>query len=161
MLTEWDTRHLPYEQVEVSYARNRLPVERPPIPVRGDQVFYRRTYWDQIPVAAVIVEVQDLNDRLDPNLWMVVRNTFGAPIQDQGVTRYTQVPDPWPEVKLLYKDEQEQMRYALTRESRMRGSPGWLPLNWRMRPVYLPQDLLMMERVSLRPVNVPFAEFGG
>lgn len=160
-LTEWNTRHVPYEQVEVSHARNRPLAERPLIPVPGDRVFYRREYWDQHPVAAVVVEVQDLNDHSDPNLWIVVRNIYGRPIQDDGVTRYAQAPDPWPELRLAYVDDHDQTRYALTRESRMRGSPGWLPLDWRLRPVRLPEELLAMERVNPRPLNVPFAEFGG
>lgn len=169
MLTEIQTRPVPYEQIEITFARNRPFMERPPVPQPGDQVFYRAEYWDQDPFRAQVIEVQDLNDKSDPNLWQQVRDGAGSPIVDGGVPRFSRVSDPWPWVRLEYEVLMENGHWlvtksAVTRESRMRGSPGWLPLNWRTRPVRLPAELRCIERPSLRPVNVPlsqFLQFGG
>lgn len=170
MLTEIQTRAVPYEQIEITFARNRPIMERPSIPKPGDYVFYRAEYWDQNPVSARVVEVQDPNDKSDPNLWQQVRDGSGVPIIDSGVPRFAPVADPWPWVRLEYevlvpgRNDQWVTKSAMTRESRMRGSPGWLPLNWRSRPVRLPNELRQIERPLLRPVNVPlpqFLQFGG
>lgn len=164
-LTEAQTRHVPYDTVEVSHARNRPIKERPTIPKPGDKVYYRREYWDQEPMLTTVVAVQDLNDKEDPNLWHLVRDQNGVPVMDDGVVRYAQVADPWPEVTLEWIEEQkggdpaEITRRALTRESRLRGSPGWLPLNWRTRPVRLPSDLLLVPRPELPPLNVPLSQY--
>lgn len=165
MLTELHTRMIPYEPIEVSHARNRPLDERSPIPKVGDKVFYRREFWDQEPLLTTVVFVQDLNDKSDPNLWHLVRDIYGNPIVDYGVVRYAQVADPWPEVMVeweeVYKSTPSGVttRRAVTREARLRGSPGWLPLNWRFRLVRTSGELLSVIRPELPPLNVPFDEF--
>lgn len=162
-MREADTRLVPYERIEVSHATNRPYAERPPVPRVGDELFYRRNYWDQDPVRARVVWVQDLDDREDPNLWALVRDHNGNPILDAGVPRYGRAADPWPEVRLRGEwadpGSTPHEREAITREARLRGSPGWLPLNWRERPVRLPSELYLIERPPLPPANVPYAEF--
>jgi hypothetical protein len=157
MRTEIETRDVPYEQIEITFARNRPVSERTPIPEPGDSVFYRREYWDQLPVLATVLKVQSLDDRDDPNLWQLVRDSWGKPILDEGGTRYSRLPDPWPWVMLSLPSGGR----AMTREARLRGSPGWLPLDWRLRLVRLPSEVLLVERPALQPVNVPFLQFGG
>lgn len=148
-MRESDTRLVPYEHAEIAYARNRPHHERPPIPRPGDRIYYRREFWDENPVLATVVDVQDLDDHTDPDLWEPVKNVYGQQIYDAGVPRFAPMADPWPWVWLRPDDTG---RIAQTKESRVRGAPGWLPLNWRDRPVRLPGDLVMR---PLPPRNVP------
>jgi|SRR2546430_2278432 len=164
MLTELDTRHLPYERIELTFAANRPHAERPPLPHVGEQLLYRREYWDQHPVPVTVVWVQDLQDRTDPNLWHEAKDLHGAPIVDRDGARFYRTADPWPEVRLRgmwppYEGAKPELREALTREARLRGSPGWLPLDWRLRPVRTPAELYLIERPPLAPVNVPYGQF--
>ncbi len=146
-MDELDTRLVPIEPIEVSYARNRDPGERPPIPKPGDQVWYRHQTWDADVTRATVLWVQPLDDQTDPMLWHLVRGAEGQPIFDGREPRMVPVADPWP--LILLKTVYGMVR---TRESRVRGSAGWLPDNWRKRPVRLPHEILLR---SLAPLNVP------
>lgn len=163
MRSELDTRHLPYEPVEVSYATNRPAGERTPIPVVGQQVLYRREFWDQEPVQVTVVSVQDLGDRSDPNLWRLVRDVHGNPMPGpDGDVLMVPVPDPWPLLWLRgwwppYPGGKPEEREAQTREARLRGSPGWLPLDWRLRPVRTPQEFALVARPPLTPPSLASA----
>lgn len=146
-MRELDTRVVPIEHIEVAYARHRPPAERSPVPRAGDRVFYRHTEWDEQVTPARVLWVQNLNDRADPQLWHTVRDAYGQVILDDGVPRQVPLADPWPQVRLstVYGE-------LLTWESRVRGSPGWLPLDWESRPVRLPWELTMHPHP---PLNVP------
>lgn len=153
-MRELDTRLVPWEPHEISWARNRPAVERPPMPKPGDRVFYRHDHWDPIAVRAVVTWVQDLDEHDDGNLWILVRDTDGHPILDEGVPRWVRCPDPWPLVRLDTGDVYGVL-HAL--ESRVRGSAGWLPLDWQARPERsrLPRELALLPREPLSPLNVP------
>lgn len=172
---------VPWQRIEVTHAKNRPLSERPPLPRPGDQVWYRRFEWNHDqrtgervdPELAVVVEVQDPQDISDqdyvddagwvrdPNLWHLIRhNITGAPLRDAlGQLVYNPVSDPWPWVRLRRPngiiDE--------TREARLRGSAGWLPLDYLARPerLRLPRETaLLATRPVLLPPNVPFAARG-
>lgn len=169
MLDELGTRLVPWARIEVTCARNRPESERPPLPVPGDRVWFRRFDWDHDkfsgetvePELAVVIAVQPVDDRTpvdvadgvpglvrDPNLWQLIRNVHGEPLWDDVADDwvYRPAPDPWPWVDLQRdNDEWDHPRpVERTRESRLRGAAGWLPLDYRQRPERwrLPEDLL-------------------
>jgi hypothetical protein len=153
--SEEETRHIPWAQVEVSYARNRNPIERVAV-TPGDRVYYRRDNWDPNLVLAQVLEVQDLGDRTDPNLWQQVRNVGGSPVLDPlGQLVHAPVADPWPWVILQPDDTPG--RTAKTWEARLRGSAGWLPLDWRTRHVRLPREVVLrpLQPLTTNPRNLP------
>lgn len=136
---EMDTRLIPIDRIECSYARNRVSSERTPVPAVGDPVYYRHNEWDSEVDVAVVREVQNLQQYDDPNLWQIQRDQNNRPVADGfGGVLMVPVNDPWPWIVLRSE------RYGLRRtwESRVRGSAGWLPLNWRTRPVWLAGDLI-------------------
>jgi hypothetical protein len=162
----------------VSHARNRPLSERSPLPLTGDRVWYRRHEWDRDPTSgehvppelAVVVEVQDPLDTSDqdyvdgvgwvrdPNLWHLVRDIHGRPIRqpmvDGGALRYAPVADPWPWVRL----QRPNGIVDGTREARLRGSAGWMPLDYLTRPERwrLPSEIaLLSTRPALPALNVP------
>jgi len=154
------TRPVPWEQHEISYALNRPPAERTPIPKVGDRVYYRRHEWDQEPTLATVLAVADLEDRSDPNLWHPVKDVTGRVIYDGDLPRMVRAPDPLPWVDLqpddavnnadLAKktrcdgcDHVHEALVARTWEARVRGMPGWLPPNWRERGVKLPSQMIV------------------
>lgn len=136
---ELPTRLVPIGLDEGAYARNRPQGERPPWPAVGDQVYYRRNEWDVDDDLWLmrVVAVQDPDDKTSdwaPNLWQQIRdNITGAPIVGQIVP----VADPWPWVHLRHegditKDSPTWLgNIQMTWESRVRGSAGWLPLDYR------------------------------
>lgn len=151
---ELDTQLVPWEPHELSRARNRPLRERPPQPRPGEQVFYRHNHWDRDVVRGVVVAVQDLDEHDDGNLWLLVRDAQGQPILDDGVPRWVRCPDPWPLVRI---DTGDAYGTVGALESRVRGSAGWLPLDWARRPERwrLPDELLLLPREPLSPLNVP------
>lgn len=170
MRGELDTRALPYEAIEGSYANNRAPTDRPPIPKPGDRLLYRRYHFDQDPIPVVVVWAQDPDDTSlvhvdpragrvrDPNLWHLVKDPYGYPIADGDDWAYARHPDPWPQVRVrgTWADSpgmEPFEREAITREARMRGSSGWLPLGWRGRP------LRMVGTILLVPVAPAYQRF--
>ena len=156
MRREIDTRDVPYERVELTWAKNRPLHERPVIPLPGDKVFYRRIEWEQEPRLVTVLEVQDPLDKTDPNLWQTLRNYHGHLLHDMwGRPLHKVMPDPWPWIRVCWWEQgkigPEMERQGITREARLRGSPGWLPLNWRDRPVRLPHELKNVELPPLEP----------
>lgn len=149
-MRELDTRLVPIEHCEVAYALNRAPTERTPWPRPGDRVFYRHREWDTQVHEAVIEQVQDPEDRTDPWLWHAVRDAHGRQLWDGTTPRFAALADPWPWVVLRTWMDGIWQRFT-TREGRVRGSAGWLPPNWRERPVRLPHEVLMQ---PLPPLNV-------
>jgi len=149
------TRLIPYGQDEASFARNRLLEERPPWPKVGDRVWFRAGEWDvdeQLHEMRV-VDVQDPHDTTSiwaTNLVQHLReHTTGEPLHyADGRPVLVPLPDPLPWVHLRWPDEHPipkghehdwKHRIQMTFESRMRGSPGWLPWDYReTRPLHLP-----------------------
>src|ERR1700743_2137615 len=140
---------VPWQQIEASHARNRPMSERPPPPQVGEQVWYRRFEWNRDPRGdlsepelAEIVEVQDPRDTSDadyvdgvgwvrdPNLWHLVRDALGHPLLDGGALRYAAGAHPGRGVSLRRRNG----IIDGTREARLRGSAGWLPLDYLTRP---------------------------
>ena len=169
---ELPTRLVPIEQREASYARNRPRAERPAWPKVGDQVYYRRNEWDVDEDLWLmrVVDVQDPDDKTSewaPNLWQQIRdNLSGAPLLDPaGGLLYAPMPDPWPWVHLRYEGDIPKgsesawlANVQMTWESRIRGSAGWLPLDYReTRPVQLPGSLVMqpLPEPTWRSVSAP------
>lgn len=146
------TRLIPLTPMEASYARNRLSSERPPWPKVGDQVYYRRNEWDLDHEVFLmrVVDVQDPKDTTSEfahNLYQHLRSPMGVPqFFLDGSPVVVPLPDPWPWVKMLWEgdppkthDEAWKGGIPMTFESRMRGSAGWLPFNYReTRVVHLP-----------------------
>jgi hypothetical protein len=174
-MDEIGTRMAPWEQAEFSHAHNRPPAERPPLPAVGEQVWYRRYDWNtdertgehHEPELVTVVEVQPPDDTAltcnlpevgpvrDLNLWHLVRDNWtGRPLYDpSGQLRYVHVADPWPWIRMRRPDGM----IAETREARLRGSAGWLPLDYLTRPERwrLPGRTLLMPRPELRPPTAP------
>lgn len=168
-MDELRTRQVPWAQIEVTHARNRPHAERTPWPKVGDQVWYRRYDWDRHPstgrrvepALGVVATVQDPDDREDPNLWQRIRNLTGQLMWTrEGGPLHQEVADPWPWVDIqlpdLLKPNGFLMRHGevvRTREARMRGSAGWLPLDYRQRPERgrLPRETAAVERPPMRP----------
>lgn len=143
------TRHIPLSREENLWAGWRPPTYRTPVPAIGDPVLYRHEAWTT-PVGATVLNIDDiepptvlttrwashLNPPYDPNVWRV-RTTPGSSIplhHPDGTVILDRLPDAWP--TLLLKID-GQRSHVQTREARLRGSAGWLPLDWqdRTRPV--------------------------
>lgn len=166
-MDELRTRMVPWAQIEVTHARNRPHAERTVWPAVGDQVWYRRYDWDRDPrdgarvepEVGTLIAVQDRDDREDPNLWHQVKNVHGQSLAEiPGAPSHHAAADPWPWVDIRlndqFKDDGGLMRYGevvRTWESRMRGSAGWLPLDYRERPERwrLPSETALIERPPL------------
>lgn len=136
---ESDTQLIPYDAAEVAWARCRPVADRVPVPELGAAVLYRHDPWGR-PVAAVVEAVEDLDDRTKPNLWEVVRDPASGRIlaTPDHVPVARRLADPWPVLHI-------RSRYgvAVTQEARLRGSAGWLPLDWDQRRRPMP-DLLIV-----------------
>lgn len=169
------TRWVAWQQHEFSHARNRPLHERPPLPAPGEQVWYRRHDWNhnllsgetEEPELVTVLEVQDPDDESlvcalpdvgmvrDLNLWELRRdNSSGRPLVDPtGNLVYVHVPDPWPWIRMRRPNGMP----AETREARLRGSAGWLPIDYRTRPERwrLPSETLLVARPELQPVSPP------
>lgn len=145
------TRHLPHSRTEFEWARLRPASHHTPIPKAGQRVFYRANDWDT-PVMATVLEVGDQEHPgnagrwenagappFDPNCWRV-RASGGVPERDPlGLMVVEPHPDPWPSLLLKIDD---QVSHVTTREARLRGSAGWLPLDWEHRERPRPGQIL-------------------
>lgn len=128
-MDEVDTRLIPYSAAEVAWALERPAPDRSAIPAEGDEVDYRHDPWG--PVRRALVQwVQPLDDFDDPNLWTVQTDPMtGEPLLLDDRPVMAQRLDPWPLLRLRVPG----VGVGLSREARLRGSAGWLPLNWRAR----------------------------
>lgn len=168
---ELGTRLVPWADAEFAHARNRPHAERPALPAVGDRVWYRHVHWERDPLGGLVpaelvtvLAVQKLDDRSDPNLWQPVRESSGAPVLDgDGRQVWAPVPDPWPWVDLLRPDRVKPDggfagygQVVRTREARVRGSAGWLPLDYRDRPerARLPSETARVARPEVAPAIV-------
>jgi hypothetical protein len=133
-MREEHTSMIPYAQWEFAWAHERPAQDRTPTPLVGDEVFYRHDPWGPV-VRAEVVWRQPLDDLDDPHLWRVEMDGMGGALLLDGRPVMAQRLDPWPILRLRV------LRLGLgdTREARLRGSPGWLPLDWETRFRPLPQ----------------------
>lgn len=151
-MDEADSRGIPYTAAEFTWAHERPARHRTPLPAATDNVLYRHDAW-ATPVDAAVVWAQPSDDVDDPHLWVVQTDEHGRPVMLHGRPLLVPRPDPWPTLRL-------KTRYGLvdTREARLRGSPGWLPLDWaaRHRPVPEVSNAQLLPRYSGLP-SAPFA----
>ena len=131
--------HIPLSPEEIRRAvwARRTPTR---IPRPGELVLVRFEEFGP-RLTAQVAGVQDpstVASQRDPYIWRRDNET-GQPVAMH--------PDPWPELLLTTPDEAHKVTGPVLvgtvkcREGRARGSPGWLPLDWRP-PRYDP-DLLM------------------
>jgi hypothetical protein len=123
-----ESRLVPIDPSEIHWALNRPPEHRTPIPTVGERVYYRHHEWGEVTEAQVVA-VQDPLDYADRYLWHVLTDERRRPIHDERGNRVlVPAPDPWPTLTLA-----TDWGHRATREARVRGSAGWLPLDWRNR----------------------------
>lgn len=153
---ELPTRLIPFTGEEAAYARNRQLEERPPWPRVGDEVYFRRHEWDVDGDLHLmrVVDVQDPGDTTSvwaTNLVQHLRhNDTGEPLHySDGRPVLAPLDDPLPWVHLRWEGDIPKGaptwlgHVQMTFESRMRGSPGWLPLNYQeTRRLHLPGRIL-------------------
>lgn len=132
-MQESDTRLVPYQEWELQWARRRPAPDRVPLPVVGAAVAFRADYWGPV-VLADVLEIQDLEDVADQHLWRVDMAADGLPLLLEGRPLMVQCADPWPLLTIHVPGVGD----GLTREARLRGAPGWLPLDWETRTRPLP-----------------------
>lgn len=113
---------IPYTEDEITWAHRRPAQHRTPLPSVGDEVCYRHESYGPV-VRAEITWVQSLDDLADPHLWQAQEGL----VDGRAVLRRRF--DPWPLVRLRVP----KLGTGETREARLRGSPGWLPLDWEIR----------------------------
>jgi len=139
------TSGIPWDANEFRWQLNRPRALWTPLPAVGDEVAYRNDEWGPVSRARVL-ELQDPNDMGDHYLFDVVTTT-----QDDGTGRVPYIdgagqrvkqrrPDPWLTLTL---DTEHNGRRAC-REARLRGSAGWLPLDWRTRQRPLPRTARLL-----------------
>ncbi len=137
------SRAIPWSEVELAWQRNRRSVHRVPLPRVGDRVYFRFDRFAQ-PHPAVVVDVPDLErgwrwEDLEPGqdtpdgwTWQLLRDnaTGAARLDAMGLPRVELLPDPQPVITCRVEGF---AGLQSAREARLRGSPGWLPLDWRER----------------------------
>lgn len=141
------SRVFPYTRDEIAYIRKRPAHERTPLPAVGDTVWCRLDEWGEV-YEALVTGVQPEDDIDDPHMYEVVTDAVGDPVMVEGRPALSMLDDPWPtlwlEVKVPRQDGFVKIVHTHTREARLRGSCGWLPLDWRSRRRPLPHQLEAM-----------------
>lgn len=131
-------RGMPATPNQQSWAISRPAPRRVPRPKVGDEVLYRHDSWLD-PVPAEIIWVQPDDDVDDPNVCQVQSDGHGGVVLLEGRPVFISNPDAWLRVHLRIDSAVPEIGnlVADTREARLPGSPGWLPLDWqdRWRPM--------------------------
>lgn len=130
------SRPIPYSAEELHTARCRPAEFRTPIPREGDTVLCRLNEWGPA-YAAEVERVQPLDDVDDPHLAEVTLDERQEVVVLEGRPVMAMVDDPWPTLWLVVDTPRGKIR-THTREARLRGSAGWLPLDWESRRRPLP-----------------------
>ena len=132
-ISEQQSRVIPWLPGETAWAHDRPRRHRVPMPDVGDTVLYRHHDWGD-PEPAEVIWVQPVDDVDDPHVATVTVDGDGAPMLLEGRPVMALKVDPWRRVHL-------RTRFGTvdTREARLRGSAGWLPLDWRARYRPVPQ----------------------
>lgn len=138
-MREIDTSLIPYSNAEVQWARHRPPQDRTPLPAPGDEVLYRHDPWGALMDAHVEEVLFNLDDpsvgaigsQPNPDVWEAQRD----PISGAYLILHTKnvivcKADPWPQLVLTTRPR---VMLVTTQEARLRGSAGWLPLDWESR----------------------------
>ena len=129
-------RGLPATPSQSSWAISRPGPRRVPQPQVDDEVLYRHNSWET-PVRATVTWVQPADDIDDPNLWQAQTDGSGGTVLVEGKPVFVQNPDPWVRVHLAVHAGQVSGMIGgftvETREARLPGSPGWLPMDWQTR----------------------------
>lgn len=113
---------MPVTPEMVAWARCRPERDRTPMPEPGARVWYRHDHRGPLTVAEV--EKVDLSNQDDYGVWRVVVDPdSGKPVEVAGARLMELVDDPWPDVWL-----RTDWGRVVTRESRIEGSAGWLPM---------------------------------
>lgn len=112
---------------DINRARWRPEAQRTPIPAVGDRVLFRPTEEAGLVMATVLEVTYHDPEGVDWNCWRVRTNPETAtPVyDDDGNVILDPHPDAWP--TLLLKVD-GQASHVVTREARLPGSAGWLPL---------------------------------
>lgn len=107
---------------ERAWAMCRPKALRTKLPEPGSKVWYRHV--PDGPLTEAEVESVDMANRSDDFVYRyVLHPATGAPITVAGKRLRALVDDPWPDVYL-----RTEWGRIVTREARLAGSPGWLPL---------------------------------
>lgn len=140
---ELATRVWPWSERELAWQRMRPPALRTPLPCLGARLWFRFDRFAE-PEAATAVQVPDLGrgwrwedlepgaSTPDPWVWQLRRdNSTAQPVLDSmGLPCVELLPDPQPVIVCRVASRPG---LHAAREARLRGSPGWLPLDWRER----------------------------
>lgn len=127
-------RGLPVTPEQQRWAICRPAPRRTPLPAVGDEVLYRHDSWLE-PIPAVVEWIQPGDDVGDPHV-MQPQIENGLPVLVEGRPVFVTNPDAWLSLILRVTLDGAVVR-PITREARLPGSPGWLPLDWqnRFRPM--------------------------
>lgn len=132
LTVEGMSRVIPWSPEELAWQRCRPPAHRTKLPEVGDTVLVRLDEWSE-PVEATVERVQPVDDAGDPHLVRIALDEFGNPQVVDDVPVMEMSRDPWALVWLKVGPLRTH-----TREARLRGVPGWLPLDhatrWRPLP---------------------------
>lgn len=112
---------VPVPLEEVHRVRRRPPEQRTRIPLVGEHVLYRHNWYEEPSEAEV--EAVDVSNLEDWNVYRVVLDNDGKPVEIDGRRVTEPVEDPWPD--LILRTDYGRI---VTREARIEGSPGWLPM---------------------------------
>lgn len=143
-----------HSPLEYEWARRRRGDHRPPLPSVGDELFYRHNGGSPNVYRIEVTWVQSLEDMDDPNLWYFQTDPDGRPVMMEGRQVLARAYDPWPLIRAVLleptRDHGSSLDLAAgrmieTREARMRGSAGWLPLDWETRPQPPVPDFYVVE----------------
>lgn len=136
------SRVIPYVETELAWIRDRPPMDRVPVPEPGAEVGARLDMWGEV-YSATVESVQPPDDVDDPHLYQVALDAVGEVLLIEGRPALVSVPDPWPTLWLVIEVPGELAPvHSHMREARLRGSPGWLPLDWKTRRRPLPAALV-------------------
>lgn len=150
-LSEEDSYGVEHTFEELEWARCRPVPHRVRTPHVGEDVFYRHEKWGEA-VHGTVTWVQPSDDVEDPHLWLPQLDDQRRPVLLEGRNLMVPREDPWPtvRVKSVYGEYD-------TREGRVRGSCGWLPLDWRGRWRPVPE---ISPASTLRPAFAPHPGLG-
>lgn len=136
------SRVIPYTPAELAWLRDRPAADRVPVPGVGAEVGARLDHWGEV-YPATVESVQPSDDIEDQHLYQVALDAAGEVLLIEGQPVLSSVPDPWPTLWLVIEMAGKLAPvHSHMREARLRGSPGWLPLDWKTRRRPLPAALV-------------------
>ena len=117
-----------WDSTEYAWAMRRTGRHRVPLPAVGDRIFYRHRHFGEVTDAQVVA-VQPFPDEDNDYQFRVACGPDGQPLLDGLGHRLTaKVQDPWITLRLATA-----WGHLDTREARLTGSAGWLPVDWETR----------------------------